>query len=287
MPLWVADKYCYSEGEQLGGSIQIANYQGQSLKGKTVSVSLSNGNEVTMTIGSDETGLIEVGRLNIGTGQHQQPSKELLTVRINGTDYVNHYPVWIYPTKGKPVTTDRKLIVTKVITNDIARKLRKGQNWNYRMFKTICENNKKSVSPGTMGILTDPSHPVFGSFPTEAHTNWQWFPVIKNSRPLILDNLPGNYRPLIQVIDNIERNHRLGILMEFKVGKGKLLLCMSNLEKASVYPEGRAFYQSLLNYMQSDAFHPETEFALPDLLYLLNSKTEEGRLEELNNISPY
>jgi hypothetical protein len=155
------------------------------------------------------------------------------------------------------------------------------------MFKTICENNKKSVSPGTMGILTDPSHPVFGSFPTEAHTNWQWFPVIKNSRPLILDNLPGNYRPLIQVIDNIERNHRLGILMEFKVGKGKLLLCMSDLEKASVYPEGRAFYQSLLNYMQSDAFRPETEFALPDLLYLLNSKTEEGRLEELNNISPY
>ena len=310
VPLWVADKYCYSEGEQLGGNIQIANYQGQSLKGKTVSVSLSNGNEVTMTIGSDETGLIEVGRLNIGTGQHQQPSKELLTVRINGTDYVNHYPVWIYPTKGKPVTTDRKLIVTKVITNDIARKLRKGQKvlwmpdttqltsntldalfqtdyWNYRMFKTICENNKKSVSPGTMGILTDPSHPVFGSFPTEAHTNWQWFPVIKNSRPLILDNLPGNYRPLIQVIDNIERNHRLGILMEFKVGKGKLLLCMSDLEKASVYPEGRAFYQSLLNYMQSDAFRPETEFALPDLLYLLNSKTEEGRLEELNNISPY
>ena len=310
VPLWVADKYCYSEGEQLGGSIQIANYQGQSLKGKTVSVSLSNGNEVTMTIGSDETGLIEVGRLNIGTGQHQQPSKELLTVRINGTDYVNHYPVWIYPTKGKPVTTDRKLIVTKVITNDIARKLRKGQKvlwmpdttqltsntldalfqtdyWNYRMFKTICENNKKSVSPGTMGILTDPSHPVFGSFPTEAHTNWQWFPVIKNSRPLILDNLPGNYRPLIQVIDNIERNHRLGILMEFKVGKGKLLLCMSDLEKASVYPEGRAFYQSLLNYMQSDAFRPETEFALPHLLYLLNSKTEEGRLEELNNISPY
>jgi hypothetical protein len=62
---------------------------------------------------------------------------------------------------------------------------------------------------------------------------------------------------------------------------------MSDLEKASVYPEGRAFYQSLLNYMQSDAFRPETEFALPDLLYLLNSKTEEGRLEELNNISPY
>ena len=71
--------------------------------------------------------------------------------------------------------------------------------WNYRMFKTICENNKKSVSPGTLGILTNPEHPIFNSFPTEMHTNWQWFPIIKASRPFMLDNTAAAYRPIVQV----------------------------------------------------------------------------------------
>ena len=90
--------------------------------------------------------------------------------------------------------------------------------WNYRMFKTICENNKKKVSPGTLGILTNPEHPIFKGFPTEMHTNWQWFPMIKESHPAILDNLGKEYRPIVQVIDNIERNHKLGLIFEFQIG---------------------------------------------------------------------
>ena len=77
--------------------------------------------------------------------------------------------------------------------------------WNYRMFKSICDNIKKKASPGTLGILTDPGHGIFASFPTESHTNWQWYPIIKNSYPLIIDRLPQNYRPIVQVIDNIEQ----------------------------------------------------------------------------------
>jgi hypothetical protein len=155
------------------------------------------------------------------------------------------------------------------------------------MFKTICENNKKEVSPGTLGLLTDPSHPLFASFPTEGHTDWQWWPVVKESTPLILDNLPTSYRPLVQVIDNIERNHKLGLVMEFAVGKGRLLLCMSNLDAASRRPEGRAFYRSLLAYMHSDRFHPTTSFRLAELLPLLQQKVGDRQLDELNNISPY
>ena len=115
--------------------------------------------------------------------------------------------------------------------------------WNYLMFKQICESNGKPVSPGTLGILTDPAHPLFREFPTEEHTDWQWFPVLKASRPMILDALRG-YRPIVQVIDNVERNHRLGLVFEFAVGKGKLLVCCSDLESTLEYPEGRQFYKA-------------------------------------------
>ena len=159
--------------------------------------------------------------------------------------------------------------------------------WNYRMFKTICENNKKKVSPGTMGILTNPKHPLFRCFPTEMHTNWQWFPVIKESHPLVLDNFPKDYHPIVQVIDNIERNHKLGLVMEWKVGKGKLLVCMSDLEKASEYPEGRAFYESVLNYMRSADFNPSSELTVEALMKTLTEEPRQITMKELNNISQY
>ncbi|MBR1400199.1 MAG: beta-glycosidase [Prevotella sp.] len=159
--------------------------------------------------------------------------------------------------------------------------------WNYRMFKTISENNKKPVSPGTLGILTNPKHPIFRDFPTDMHTNWQWFPVVKTSRPFILDNTAAAYRPIVQVIDNIERNHKLGLIFEFQVGKGKLLVCMSPLLQLQQYPEARQLYSSIMQYMQSADFNPDTQITFDDLKKLFSTPVKEGAIGELNNISPY
>jgi hypothetical protein len=82
--------------------------------------------------------------------------------------------------------------------------------WNYEMFKNISEGAGKPSSPGTLGLLINPEHPIFSAFPTDFHTNWQWFSIIKNSNALILDDTPDDYRPIVQVIDNLQRNHKLG-----------------------------------------------------------------------------
>ena len=155
------------------------------------------------------------------------------------------------------------------------------------MFKTISENIKKPVSPGTLGILTDPEHPLFNSFPTQMHSNWQWFPVVKASHPFKLDNTAAAYRPIVQVIDNVERNHKLGLVFEFAVGKGKLLVVMSDLEKASEYPEGKQFYLSVLEYMHSKHFAPTTAISAHDFQNLMSTPVVEGEIGKLDNISPY
>ncbi len=121
--------------------------------------------------------------------------------------------------------------------------------WNYRMFKEICESNGKPVSPGTLGLLIDASHPLFREFPTEESTSWQWFPIVKASRPRILDNMEG-IRPIVQVIDNVERNHWLGLVYEYRIGKGRVLVCCANLEEVTAWPEGRQFYRALLDYLR-------------------------------------
>jgi len=71
------------------------------------------------------------------------------------------------------------------------------------------------------------------------------------------------------------------------VGKGKLLVVMADLEKASEHLEGKHFYQSVLRYMTSEHFAPKTKITPADLNSLLTTPVVEGQIGTLNNISPY
>lgn len=107
------------------------------------------------------------------------------------------------------------------------------------------------------------------AFPTEFHTNWQWWSLLKNSRPLILDSTESGYRPIVQVIDNIDRNHKLGLVFEFKTGKGRLLVSMINLPALLDKPEARQLYHSMLKYISSDQFKPSAQLSPGQLNKLL------------------
>ena len=141
------------------------------------------------------------------------------------------------------------------------------------------------ILAGTLGILTNPEHPVFSDFPTEFHTNWQWYPIIKHSYPLILDGMPKEYRPIVQVIDNVERNHKLGLLIELNVEGGKLLLCMSDLDAVRNTPEGLQFYAGLLEYMNSSDFKPSTSLSAESFKNLFETGTQKDGIKVLENIS--
>ena len=62
---------------------------------------------------------------------------------------------------------------------------------------------------------------------------------------------------------------------------------MADLDTASAYPEGRQFYRSVLEYMTSNDFAPTTSISLEDFRKLMTTDVVEGKIGELNNISPY
>lgn len=302
VPLLEMKKFCFEDGEKIQAKVKVANYGGTSLYGKKLMWKIGDA-EGVMNIFTYDEGLIDVGILDEEISA-DKPAKLNVSLNIEGTEARNSYELWFYPKKA---LEKKGIIIARDLNQEVVKVLEKGGKvlwmpdslpytvgglfqtdyWNYRMFKTICENNKKKVSPGTLGILTNPEHPIFKGFPTEMHTNWQWFPVIKESHPLVLDNFAKDYRPIVQVIDNIERNHKLGLVMEWKVGAGKLLVCMSDLEKASKYPEGKAFYQSVIDYMRSADFNPSAEITVDELKKKLAEKPRQVSLKELNNISQY
>jgi len=136
-----------------------------------------------------------------------------------------------------------------------------------------------------MSILTDPKLPLFIDFSYRVSYELQWWSIIKNSRPFILNNTPKDYRPLVQVIDNIERNHKLGLIFEFSVGKGKLLVCMSDLKKIQKKPEGRQLYSAILKYMSSDKFNPSQALNPGELVALFKTKISESKIGGVRNLS--
>lgn len=306
VPLLIADKFCFTNTEGIHAQVKVANYGEESLVSKRITWTLGD-KQGEMTIANDGYGLIDAGALDIDLNNYHNATKLILTLAIEGKSEPNSYELWVYPTEDNLKALKEKVTIAHTLTADVAKRLEKGESvllmpgeskltvgglfqtdyWNYRMFKTISENNNRHVSPGTLGILTDPTHPLFNSFPTDAHTNWQWFPVIKASNPFKLDNTATGYRPIVQVIDNIERNHKLGLVFEFAVGKGKLLVVMADLDKAAEYLEGKHFYLSVLRYMTSQHFAPKTRITTADLNNLLTTPVVEGQIGTLNNISPY
>lgn len=314
VPLFCTKKFCWTSDETLTGEVKIANYAEQDLKGKQLVWKLTDSRRQVLDKGVlplqvRQGELAKVGVLKPVISSVRKAEKVLLSLSVEGTPYRNSYPLWIYPADFEMEQAedihvthdldDRHLDLlaegSKVLWFPSKDKYRKQtvdglfqtDYWNYRMFRTICEDLKRPISPGTLGILTDPQHPVFADFPTEFHTNWQWFPIIKQSYPMILDGFPDDYRPIVQVIDNVERNHKLGLLFEWKVGKGKLLVCMSDVNAVQDKPEARQFYHSMLKYMASPRFNPSFSLSADDLEKLFTIKMKEGEIKKLFNISSY
>lgn len=320
VPLFVADSLCFTSAEGIHGRLMVANYGESSLLGLPLHWQLSAAGHVltqgTIALPTDTIGLFTAGAIDIDLSSIRKATRLTLDLRIEGAEASNSYPLWAYPSshdaqwlqaqQGDVVLCDSltpeilsqlqlgaRVLLTPAISDSVAPTyntvgpLFQTDYWNYRMFSTICNNNHKAPSPGTMGILTNPDLPLFAGFPTEFHTSWQWFPVLHHSHPLVLDTWPKDYFPAVQVIDNVERNHKLGLVMECRVGQGRLLICMSDLQAASRYPEGRAFMGSLLSYMRSEDFQPAFAFSAQQLLTLLSSTTESLHMQELNNISGY
>lgn len=311
VPLFECTSYTHSADNPLTGKIMLSNYSEDEIAG-TLAWTLSDaaGQELfqgTWEVSAAQGEVAEVGTLDIDLSSISEAGRYTLSLELQDTPYQNTYPVWVYPSEIN-TTPASDILVAKQWNSRLVERLRAGGKvlwfpeaddypgatvgglfqtdyWNYRMFKTICENIHKPVSPGTLGLLIDEKHPVFQNFPTEFHTNWQWFPIVKQSHPMILDRLPADYRPIVQPIDNIERNHKLGLLFELEVDGGKLLVCMSNLDAVQDKPEARQFYAALLQYMESDAFRPALKVKADDIPALFHAPDARGKIKTLRNIS--
>lgn len=283
VPLLRYPKFTFTSNDTFEGRVQVANYGPKTImKSVNWSINDDNGNNISKgTFGLKEIpqgNLYDIDTLNYDLSNITRAQKLSITISIEDTEYENTYSIWVYPADVK--ADEGKVRVFTSFSKDAQKALEKGEKvlilpthdvlptsiegafqsdfWNYDMFK-------KYGNVGTMGILTDETNPVFADFPTEYHSNWQWFRLLRYGHPINLASLPKTYRPMVQVIDNFVLNRKLGVLFEAKVNKGKLMVCSMALEENMKYPEGKQMYVSILNYMNSKKFNPEQELTVEQI----------------------
>jgi hypothetical protein len=113
-------------------------------------------------------------------------------------------------------------------------------------------------APTTLGLLCDPKHPALADFPTDFHSNWQWWYLVHRAGALRLDLLTKPLEPIVRVIDDWTTARPLALILEAKLGAGALIICGFDLTDA-VDPVSRQMHASLTRYMNGPHFVPKLE----------------------------
>lgn len=298
VPLVRFEKATYLNNETFTATVEVSNYSAEELKNQKINWALKNGEEVVAEGSLSAENITwghnaNVGTIEIPLSKITAAAKTNLTVSLEGTEYLNDWNVWVYPSDIKPNFGDvhytrslkeaEKLLAEgkKVLLNPEWRAMEGIEGKFLPVFWSPVHFPKQAA---TMGVLTDPSHPALKNFPTEMHSNWQWWDLTINSTTMIVDNLKG-ITPIVEQVDNFANNRRLASMFEAKVGEGSLVVASfdlaSDLDKR---PVAKQMLYSVLEYMNSSEFAPKTDSDISDLKNIIEVKNLSGAKESATSI---
>ncbi len=281
VPLLRMKKRTFTKNETFEATADVAHFGPRDLAATQPQWNIrdSEGREIaagTLAIATIPTGkLTPLGAVRASLAKAAAPGKLTVTISLHGTPFENDWDIWVYPA-AREIFAPAGVVVCRQ-WNDAHRALAQGKTVAFfpreLKFAHALPGRFLPVfwspiwfpdqKPNTMGVLCDPRHPALAQFPTENHSDWQWWDLLQNSCSMILDDTPVEYRPIVQIMDNFARNHRLGVLFEARVGEGRLLACTINLaDRLQQRPAARQLWASLTAYLASKRFRPARELKL-------------------------
>ncbi|MBR0229143.1 MAG: hypothetical protein IJQ62_12435 [Clostridia bacterium] len=267
LPLALLPRFTYTVGETLEAQIKMAHYGKSALSG-TPEWTLQGETflqEGKLPFAEIQPGtLTSFGVLSVPLTGLEKAEKLTLTLKFCGIE--NQYSLWVYPDE-RPVCPET-VYECRTLDERAKEVLASGGNVFLapdatpealpRSIKTQFSTDFWSVctfptQAGGMGQLIDAAHPIFRDFPTDSHTDWQWWHMAVQ-RAVIL---PERIQAIITEMDSYAFLRPMAKLFECRCGGGRLLFSTLNLHRLQRHPEARALLQSIYWYMDSEAFRPD------------------------------
>jgi len=276
VPLLRFEKATYTNDETFKGQIEVANFGAVPLTNANVVWQIKGDNETIIASGKTNGVNINVGNgiavgsINSSLANVTVAQKLTISVNIENTAYKNSWNIWVYPKKVEQAVEDVIFTTSyneallalgqgkKVLLNPAKEKINGVEGKFVQVFWSPVHFPNQ---PGTMGLLVDPKHPAFENFPTDNHTDWQWWDLCKKSTTLELDSIGLSPSAIVlRNIDNFFKNRNMASIVEAKIGSGKLLLCTMDIyTDMANRPVATQLKYSLLKYMLGNKFNPITE----------------------------
>lgn len=288
MPLVKLERYTYEAGERLTAEVDVANFGKTDIEGELVYrichrkckanvERKESADEAVLADGSLGWVLCRkgahtiAGHLDIALDFTDESEALMLYVEVVSDERVlteSEYPIWVYK-KVIPVCPDNVYETRRF--DDKAREILRAGGRVYLSPDADKESMPASIrtqfttdfwsvgtfadQEGGMGQLIDVKHPIFRRFPTDKHTDWQWW-IMATKRAFIL---PRRMKAIVTEMDSYAFLRPMAQLMEFRCMGGKVLLSSMELQNSQEYPEARALSASIYEYMAGEEFEPEQE----------------------------
>jgi hypothetical protein len=286
VPLVRMKKFVWTAGETFIAQAEIAHYGRGALQNAAGSWSLTEDPgrvlhagdfpRATVAFGS----VTPLGEIRLPLAEFKTATHLTLSVAVRGTEAANDWDLWVYPASVDTLPPPGVLVTTAL---DAAARARLAQGGRVLLhsprsagllpirylpifWSKAWGGGSFTSQPATMGVLCDPAHPALARFPTAMYSGWQWWELTESSHAFILNDTPAAFRPIVQLIDDFHRNHKLGAVFEARVGPGSLLATSFDLSaNLDTRPVARQLLHSLQEYVRSDRFRPLQPLSIDEL----------------------
>lgn len=293
VPLARFKKMVYTNDENFEATVEIAHYGEAPLLGCKPRWSIKTKSGTVLQSGwlaQQDIPLgngIPLGSVSYSLTERVHP--EQLTFEISLDSLSNSWDFWVYPAKKEIIPGAENIVLIEKMDEKSLAYLKNGGTVLLSLkkgslspqyggtvkigFSSIFWNTAwtSGQAPNTLGVLVNPNHPALAEFPTEYHSNWQWWDAMSHSSALNLSRLPIGLKPIVRVIDDWFTNQPLALVVEAKVGKGKLMLSSIDFfQDMDNRPEAVQLLYSLKKYMAGAQFSPSVEIGDEQLKQLTN-----------------
>ncbi|NLZ81540.1 MAG: hypothetical protein GX913_07065 [Clostridiales bacterium] len=277
------EKRVFLNNERFSYPVELAHFGKEAIKNATIYWRIKSGEEVfaegdwyleEIPLGKN----IPVGNLELSLQNLQAPACYQIEIGISEKSIFNSWEIFVYEAEQK-----EPKLTTAFYTRSFSEAkeaLEKGEkvifmpylstlNWKCPPLsgKPVFWNAQMGPkwSRG-MGLLCQEKHPALSKFPTENYQSWQWNDILSKAKGINLEGMPEELLPIVQPIDEWNRNYKMGLIVECNVSKGSLLLISADLETdIEKRPVAKQLKSSIFEYVESDKFSPEAHITLEQL----------------------
>ena len=300
-------RFTYWDDEPFTASIETAHYGPSNISAARITYTIkdSYGKEYAKGVVCEKNipigNAVKVGDIPAFTTPGDKARKFTLEVHLTGTvkngirhetiHSRNHWAFWVYPhaTLQETAQAPQDIYMTDTLDYRATEVLRSGgkvliaATGKIRYGKDIVQqflpvfwNTSwfKMRPPHTTGLYIEHYHPLFRNFPTDYHSDLQWWELVNRQQVMLFTDFPTGFQPIVQSIDTWFLSRKIGMLFEANVENGRLLMTTLPLTPSNETPVIAQMRKAIFDYMSSDLFRPKHDVSISQINDLFTKEAE-------------